>query len=195
MQSITELPYKRVEQNKVMRMTRVWAMPNGETFDIPPIGDFVRHFIEKSTVSIDPFSRNKRWAAYTNDLNPNTEAQHHMECEEFLSMLVDEGVKADLMILDPPYSPRQVKECYDSIGLKMAQEDAMGGAARKRRRELINKIIGKDGIVLTFGWDTNGMGGNEWQIEEIMLVAHGSDHNDTICMAERRRTEQGRLFE
>ena len=35
------------------------------------------------------------------------------------------------------------------------------------------------------------MGGDEWVIEEIMLVAHGSDHNDTICMAERRIVEQG----
>ncbi|MDE1882322.1 MAG: hypothetical protein KGI89_17440, partial [Euryarchaeota archaeon] len=27
-----------------------------------------------------------------------------------------------------------------------------------------------------------------FQIEEILLVCHGSDHNDTICMAERRHS-------
>ena len=76
----------------------------------------------------------------------------------------------------------------------MAQEDAMGGASRKRRRLLINKLVPRGGVVLTFGWDTNGMGGKEWEIEEIMLVAHGSDHNDTICMAERKIVEQVSLL-
>lgn len=169
-----------------MKISRVWAMPNKDTFSVKPIGEFVRRFLEKSKVSVDPFSRNKRWATHTNDLNPNTTAEYHMECETFLFFLICCGVKADLIILDPPYSPRQVKECYDSIGLKMAQTDAMGGAARKRRRALIEQIAEPGATVLTFGWDTNGMGKNGWKIDEILLVAHGSDHNDTICMAESR---------
>lgn len=169
-----------------MKMSRVWAMPNKDTFSVKPIGEFVQRFIAASKVSVDPFARNKKWATYTNDLNPSTEAGYHMECEEFLSLLVCLGVQADLIILDPPYSPRQVKECYDSIGLKMAQTDAMGGAARKRRRALIEKIGTPNATVLTFGWDTNGIGIKGWKIDEILLVAHGSDHNDTICMAESR---------
>ena len=114
--------------------------------------------------------------------------------EDFLQHLIDQRIEADLIILDPPYSPRQVKECYDAIGIKMAQEDAMGGMLKKRRRALIEKLIDKDGVVLSFGWNTNGMGGSEWRIEEILLVAHGSDHNDTICMAERRVVCQSNLF-
>lgn len=169
-----------------MTISRVWAMPNKDTFNIKPITEFVQRFLKSSKVSIDPFARNKRWATHTNDLNPQTEAEHHMECEDFLRHLITKGVKADLVILDPPYSPRQVKECYDSIGLKMSQTDAMGGAARKRRRALIEQLVKPEATVLTFGWDTNGMGKNGWQIDEILLVAHGSDHNDTICMAESR---------
>jgi len=158
-----------------------------------PEFDFVKKYLDAAAVSIDPFARNKQWATYTNDINPDTAAEYHLECEAFLQLLIDKGVEADLVILDPPYSPRQVKECYDSIGIKMAQEDAWGGAVRKRRRALINRLVRHGGVVLTFGWDTNGMGGSEWAIEEIMLVAHGSDHNDTICMAERRIAEQGHL--
>ncbi len=169
-----------------MKMSRIWAMPNRDTFTIKPIGEFVQRFLKNSKVSIDPFARNKRWATHTNDLNPQTEAEHHMECEAFLQHLIDQKVKADLVILDPPYSPRQVKECYDHIGIKMAQTDAMGGAARKRRRALIEQLVLHDAVVLTFGWDTNGMGIKGWKIDEILLVAHGSDHNDTICMAESR---------
>lgn len=171
-------------------MSRKWAMPNSETFTIQPIRDFVEKYLDPCSTSIDPFSRNTQLATHTNDLNPKTKAMYHMECEDFLEMLIDQQITADLIIIDPPYSPRQVKECYDDIGIRMAQEDAWGGAIWKRRRALINKLITHNGIVLSFGWNTNGMGGNEWRIEEIMLVAHGSDHNDTICMAERKIVEQ-----
>ena len=173
----------------MIKFSRIWAMPNKNTFSIKPIGDFVKKYLKTSEISIDPFARDNKWATYTNDLNHETAAEYHMECESFLASLIFKGVEADLIIMDPPYSPRQVKECYDSIGIKMAQEDAWGGAARKRRRNLINQLTKKGGVVLTFGWDTNGMGGKEWEIEEIMLVAHGADHNDTICMAERRICE------
>lgn len=80
-------------------------MPNGDTFSVPPIGDFVRSYLAASRCSVDPFARNKRWATHTNDLNPETEAEHHMDAEEFLRMLALRGVKADLVIFDPPYSP------------------------------------------------------------------------------------------
>lgn len=68
------------------------------------------------------------------------------------------------------------------------------GAIKKRRRELIHQIITEDAIVLSFGWNTNGMG-KGWEIEEILLCAHGSDHNDTICMAERKLPENQGAFE
>ena len=167
-----------------MEMSRSWAMPNSETFSVKPIGEFVRKHMRG--VSVDPYSRNKRWATYTNDLNPNTDAEFHMDAIDFLVMLKDRGVKADTVIIDPPYSPRQVKECYDSIGHKMQQGDALLGAVRKKLKSAICTIMAPGGTVLTFGWNTVGMGKSlGFEIVEIMLVCHGSDHNDTICMAER----------
>lgn len=179
-----------------MKMNRVWQMPNSETFSIPVIGDFVQRYLADALVSIDPFSRNKRWATHTNDLNPNTAAEHHMDAGEFLKKLADEGVVADLVIIDPPYSPRQVKECYDGIGIAMKKEDALLGAVRGALREQIQRLLSPSGRVLWFGWNTNGMGEKfDFVIEEALLVSHGSDHNDTICMAERRKNiGQGSLF-
>jgi len=171
-------------------------MPNLNTFDIHPIAGFVRRYLLLAHVSVDPFSRNKRWATYTNDLNPQTAAESHVDAEEFLASLVEREISADLVILDPPYSPRQVKECYDSIGLPMQQTDVLLGFTRKRLRSRINQLVPFGGIVLNFGWNTVGMG-RGWEIEEIMIVCHGSDHNDTICMAERRiesDKHQERLF-
>lgn len=168
-----------------MKFSRVWDMPNCDTFDVPSIGHFVKRYLLNSKVSVDPFARNKRWATHTNDLNPNTAAEHHLDAEEFLTHRVLSGVQADLIIIDPPYSPRQVKECYDSIGIFMQQDDALLGKTRKRLKRLINHLVPDGGIALHFGWNTVGMG-KGWEIIEIMLVCHGSDHNDTICVAERK---------
>jgi hypothetical protein len=171
-------------------------MPNRYTFDIPPIAQFVRGYLAKSTVSIDPFSGNKRWATYTNDLNPESPAQWHNEAIDFLRILAEQGVKADLLIFDPPYSPRQVKECYDGLGRKMQQDDAQGGRVRALWREAAAPLMEEGAVVLSFGWNTVGFGTNAgFDIEEIMLVCHGSDHNDTICMAERKRPTDATLFE
>lgn len=170
-------------------------MPNADTFSVPPIGAFVHKYLRASKVSIDPFSRNKRWCTHTNDLNPNTEAENHMEAEEFLVMLAKGGVCADLVVIDPPYSPRQVKECYDGIGIKMKQTDALLGYTRKRLKKAICAVTTKDSVVLWFGWNSTGMGRTTgFDLIEILLCCHGSDHNDTICTAERRLPPEPDLF-
>lgn len=168
-----------------MKFNRIWAMPNSDTFSVKPIKEFVAHYLQQSKCSVDPFARNSEIATYTNDLNPNTKALYHMESEDFLSMLVCLGVEADLFILDPPYSPRQVKECYEDIGRKMKTKDAWGGAMKKRRRCVIERMAAPKAVVLSFGWNTNCMG-KGWEMLEILLVAHGGAHNDTICVAEQK---------
>lgn len=173
--------------SKDLLIRREWAMPNANTFDIKPIGEFVRQYLSSSSVSVDPFARDKQWATFTNDLNPNTKAEFHQDATDFLRDLADAGITADLVIVDPPYSPRQVKEVYDGIGIKMKQKDALLGYTRKLLRAQIDRVLTKDGVVLWFGWNSSGMG-KTWGFElvEILLVCHGSDHNDTICTAERR---------
>lgn len=134
-------------------------------------------------VSVDPFARNKRWATYTNDLNPATAAEHHMDAVAFLEMLSATGVKADVLLLDPPYSPRQVTECYAAAGLKATAMDTSANFYARMRRAA--RGVCKIGtIAMSFGWNSCGMGPG-WETEEILLVAHGGAHNDTICLAER----------
>lgn len=160
-------------------------MPNSNTFDCKPIGEFVKKYLSISKISVDPFARNKRWTTHTNDLNPQTTAEYHVDATIFCRDLKERSVISDLVIIDPPYSPRQVKECYDNIGIKMSQDDALLGFQRKKLKDAIKDITATGSIVLTFGWNTVGMG-KGWKQLEIMLVCHGSDHNDTICLAEER---------
>ena len=174
-----------------MRMSRTWAMPSADTFDIPQIQGFVKSYL--TGISIDPFARNSRIATYTNDLNPDTLAQHHMDVFDYLNMLLDKQIKADVIIFDPPYSPRQIKECYDGIGLKMKSEDAWRSAGWMKERDIADRLLKIGGIVLSFGFNSCGMGKDRgYEIIEILLVSHGATHNDTICMAERKL--QGNLL-
>lgn len=173
-----------------MKFSRVWAMPNGDTFSVPPIGEFVRSYLTASNVSVDPFSRDKRWATHTNDLNPSTQAEYHMDAEKFLLMLASQDVKADLVIFDPPYSPRQISECYKSVGLEVGMKETQSALLYQRVRNAIVPLLTEDAIVLSFGWNTVGMGKKHgFEIIEILLCCHGGAHNDTICMAEKRTHE------
>ena len=170
-----------------MKMTRQFGRANKDTFSCPPIGHFVLDYRKQARVSVDPFARNKNWFTYTNDLNPETSAQYHMDAEEFLKMLAGKGVKADLGIVDPPYSPRQISESYKGIGKEVTTQDTQNARLYKRVRDAMDLIIPVGGIVLSFGWNSNGMGKNRgYEIIEVMIVAHGAAHNDTICMAERK---------
>jgi len=178
-----------------MKIRREWAMPNKNTFECQPIGAFVDYYLQRSNVSVDPFARNFQGCTYTNDLNQNTKAEYHMDALEFLVMLKDKGVVADLIIFDPPYSPRQLKECYDNCGIKMKQFDAFLPNHWKDAKDIIQEITKVGSIFLWFGWSTSGMGmSRNFYIEEILLVNHGVSHNDTICMAEVKTAEQLKMF-
>jgi hypothetical protein len=176
--------------------SRVWSMPKADTFDIPPIAGFVRRYLMRSKISVDPFSRNKRWATYTNDLNPNTCADSHMDAADFLKMLAAKGVRPDLIILDPPYGARQIVDCYAAMGLDAATVEAV--KARKPTQN-VSFSDAKDaaaamqdpgGIVLKFGWNSNGMSKSRgYEMLEVILVHHGGGRNDTICTAEMKRPE------
>ena len=165
--------------------SRIWAMPSADTFSIPPIGTFVKRYLQG--VSIDPFARNNK-ATYTNDLNPNTMAYKHMPAQDFLQLLVSERVKADTLIFDPPYSPRQISECYAEAGIKTRMYDTQNSKLMRECRELFRQLANPEAICLSFGWNSVGMG-KGWKILEIMIVCHGGAHNDTICMAEQKTQE------
>ncbi len=170
-----------------MEITRSWSMANSNTFDIPCVGNLVNKYLQISNTSIDPFARNKEWATFTNDLNENTKAMWHMDALDFLNLMVEMGIKADLVIFDPPYSPRQIKECYEGVGLKMQQKDAWRTNGWSKEKDIINSMLLPGGVFLYFGWNTCGMGEKRgFSIEKIQIVCHGPGHNDLLCTVERK---------
>jgi len=175
-----------VSVGRAVPIRRVWAMPSKNTFDIPAIGALVKQYLYAAKVSVDPFARNNRWATHTNDLNPNTAAEHHMDAEDFLHALRDEGVLCDLAILDPPYSPRQISECYKAAGLTVGMAETQNAALYSRVRHALSQVLTPDAIVISCGWNSSGMGSSYgMEIAEMLIVCHGSAHNDTIVTVER----------
>lgn len=157
-----------------------WAMPSRWTFQIPPIADFVAQHTEGARVIIDPFCGSSTIATHRNDLTQGGE-----DAEAFCRRLLGEGVQADVVLFDPPYSPRQIAECYESIGRKATTEDTQNAALYARVRVPLADLLKPGGIALSFGWQSSGFG-KEWLMVDLLLVQHGGAHNDTICVAQRK---------
>lgn len=178
-----------------IRMSYAWGMPTSNTFQCMPIGLFVQRYLADSTVSVDPFARNCAWATHTNDLNPDTLAKSHMDALDFLAWCLETKIHPDLVIFDPPFSPRQLKECYEGIGRSFTQEAAQRTGSWSPEKDLIAKIIEPGGYVLSFGWNVTGMGKSRGFVKrEILVVDHGAQHNATLCLAEQILCKQLEMF-
>ncbi|MGD0103718.1 MAG: hypothetical protein ABSC06_06735 [Rhodopila sp.] len=161
-------------------------MPSAETFSNPPVAALLRRLLLAGMSVVDPFARNARWGTVTNDLNPRTTADYHLDCNVFLDLMGCHGRKLDAGVLDPPYSARQVKECYEGFGKTVIQADTQMGWMRECKDKL-DRVITPGGIVISCGWSIGQMGINRgYNIEEILLVAHGGGRHDTIISVERK---------
>ena len=111
----------------------------------------------------------------------------HQDAEQFLLSLSRRKIRGDVLIFDPPYSPRQISEVYQAVGREVGMKETQSAVLYQRVRLAALDVLTDTATVLSFGWNTVGMGKeNGFEIVEIMMVCHGGAHNDTICMAERR---------
>jgi len=167
-----------------MEINRTWEMPNSNTFDIKCIGRLIHKYFKPEFKSIDPFANKSRLAKITNDLNPEMKCNYSMDAVKFLKQFKDQSV--EFVFYDPPYSLRQVSECYKSVGIEVTTETTQSSWRTKHINE-ISRIVSPGGIVMCFGWNSSGIGKKRgFELIEILLVAHGGSHNDTIVTVERK---------
>lgn len=156
-------------------------MPNHNTCTIKPIRELVSKYYRE--LSVDPFARDCELCSITNDLNKNTRSKFHLKADVFLESLDEMG----FVIFDPPYSLRQVKECYDSVGVGFTLKDTQNAIRWTVERDIIARKQKRGDVVLSLGWSSTCMGKERgYEIAEVLLVSHGSAHNDTICTVERK---------
>ena len=175
--------------NTSVSIERVWAMPNKNTFEIKPIHDLI---VEELTdgLWIDPFANRNKLATITNDLSEEFDTDYHLDALDFMKIFDDSSV--DGVLYDPPYSPRQVSECYNNVGYNVTWDTTKASFWGNHKRE-ISRIVKLGGKVITFGWNSGGIGYKYgFEIERILLVPHGGWHNDTICTVEIK-THEGEI--
>ena len=169
-------------------MTRRWAMPNRHTFSIKPIAELLARVVGPSERWLDPFANQARIATITNDLNPSMGTDYNEDARDFLARFKDDQV--DGVLNDPPYTLRQVKECYDGIGHAMNQHDSKH--LFSEMRDGIARATRLGGLVVSFGFSSVGIGRDRgFRLEEVLMVCHGGNHHDTIVTVERKVKEVG----
>ena len=170
-------------QVNLMKIERVWCMPNSDTLSVPEIGGWVKE--RARGVIVDPFARDSLVGTYRNDLDPNTKAEYHMDALDFAEHLRAKGVVADTVVFDPPYSPRQLSECYTALGRSVTAADTQNPGRWTELKAALIGLVRPGGIVLSFGWNSCGFGTKHGcEMASILLVCHGAGHNDTICVEE-----------
>jgi len=148
---------------KRLIINRTWEMPNKQTFQIKAIRELIDKYIPKNAIALDPFP-----------------FDYQKDALEYLA----ESKPSKYGLFDPPYSPRQYKESYKGIG----EFDTKSSTWSNWKKALADKIL-PGGIVISFGWNSGGIGKKYgFEIIEILIVCHGSQHNDTICTVERKTT-------
>lgn len=167
-------------------MQRVWAMPSRWTFTIKPIRELLERYVGDGYGWIDPFAGKNSPAEFQNDLNPKMPTQYHMHALDFVNTSTLRSQVFNGVLFDPPYSSRQTKECYESIGFKLSFEETKVQFCPVK--DILTYKIKNGGFAISFGWSSVGFGKcRDFEIVEILLVCHGGHHNDTIVTVERRK--------
>ena len=169
-----------------MIISRIWDMPHKHTFKIPAVQSILRRFVGNGIGWADPFANDHSHVEFTNDLNPATLAKQHMDAHDFLQSFDDGSLNG--LLLDPPYSMHQVTASYNGYGKAMV-------SALTPVYDEASRIAQVGGHVITFGWNSNGLGpGRGFEMLEVIMIPHGGHHNDTIVTVERRVALTSELF-
>jgi len=139
------------------------SKPNKETYQIPPIKKLMRKYVGLAYLDVFPYP-------------------FDMDALVMLKTFGSNSVKH--LVLDPPYSERQLIESYKLKGGFSIQGKPKYWADIKNE---VMRVCQVGGIVITMGWNSTGMGASRnFEKKEILLVSHGGQHNDTIVTVERK---------
>lgn len=166
-------------------ISREWAMPSRWTFSIKPISLLLDRWLFGLSEIVDPFAGREVRANHSNDL-----AVSRVTANEYLDGLLEQRGEswAEAVLLDPPYSPRQISECYKRVGLAVSGSETQNARLYADAIERLDRLLKPGGVAIRCGWNSNGFGKTRgYKMEEILLVAHGGAHNDTIVTVETKQ--------
>lgn len=147
-------------RNRQPKMTRLFSLPNKQPYKISHVKKLFKKYVHGVTLDLFPFP-------YQQDAL--TTIQDHQ----------DESI--DCITFDPPYSNYQLKKQYEDKGIAMikANRNYFGELFKE-----IKRVVKPGGYIVTLGWNSKRASGFEF--EEIILLNHGTMHNDTIITVQRK---------
>ena len=145
------------------KITRLFSLPNKQPYKISHVKKLFKKYVHGKTLDLFPFPYQK-------------------DALENIRSCVTSSL--DVITCDPPYSNSQLKKQYEDKGLAMIKKN------RSYFGELFKEIkrtVKPGGFLITFGWNSKRAAGFEF--EEIILLNHGTLHNDTIITVQKKVNE------
>jgi len=157
-----------------MKMTHTITNISSEPFSNPHIRKIIDRVLNDvmydtcgNALVIDPFARESFTrnlpSCITNDLNTEFNTDYNLEFKEFAQALQGRFISCahppiDLVLFDPPYSLRQLKDCYNGIGkdLDLWQTHNMW----KEGKDILASMMRPGSYAISLGWTTSGFGKN-----------------------------------
>lgn len=190
------------DETSELKMNYVWAMPNKNTFKIPPINRLIKKYLDESppnAVWIDPFANESCFNSrmkFTNDINKDFDTTHHLDALVFLQQQPDNSV--DGVLFDPPYTIHQINQVYSGYGDEKPVKQATAYYSE------IVRICKPTACVISFGFTGCGVPATlsrdqklrklngkskrntDFKKCEMLVVGHGGGHNATIVVVDKR---------
>jgi len=154
---------------------------------MPPVKRLLEKYVKNPEKWVDPFAGKHSPAYFSNDMNEERNARYCLDAYDFAKKMKKEKRIFGGCLFDPPYSYRQISEHYKLVGRKASAIDTSYNFYTRVMNEL-NECLVKDSIVISFGWNTQGFCKKRgFEKIEIMILAHGGHHNDTLVTVERKK--------
>ena len=157
---------------------QLWCIYHSLALDVCMMHDGPRN------TAIDPFARNCSWAfPFTNDINIDTEAEDHLDAEDYLDVVEQHQGRNSFGIglLDPPFSERMNKKLYSDgqLGDGSPNLYASDSAKMKRIQFKLGNLIAAGGYLIKAGYNSNRPHPG-FDLVEMRIVALGASRNDVI---------------
>ena len=150
-----------------IRIDREFGRPSHNTFSMPPVARLLDQEIGPGDNVCEPFPYRAT-----------------KDCFDYMSEWESES--ADVVLLDPPYTKRQVSDHYRESGVTVTGWHTSSGWTAKVKKEAA-RIIRPGGKGIVFGYNSNGFGRiNGMRPYRIMMVHSAGDHYDLLVTCEKK---------
>lgn len=160
-----------------MDFTYLSQPPKRYTFEQPKLKEWVEYRSKGKVLNLFAGKTKLNLDEIRVDIDKTVPADYYMDAYQFVQHAIAHKLIFDTIILDPPYNLRKSREKYGSRYI----------GSFTKIKNILPQILKKKGIIITLGYDTVGMSKSRgFEKIGICLVCHNGDHNDTLCLVERK---------